>query len=92
MSLCVIEQDKERVLKRLRRIEGQIRGLASMVENDRDCIEVLRQISSVSGALRGVWIQVMGDHLRGCVQNALVAEENGEQLIDELVDHLRKIG
>lgn len=89
MSLCGSDQDKERVIKRLRRIEGQVRGLVSMVEQDKDCIEVLRQINSVTGALRGVWTQVIGDHLRGCIANSLINHD--EKLIDELMDHLKKI-
>lgn len=89
MSLCGTDQDKGRLVSRLRRIEGQVRGLSSMVEQDRDCIEVLQQIASVSGALRGVWLQIVGDHLRGCVSKAVT--ENNEKLIDELVDHLQKI-
>ncbi|MDO5673947.1 MAG: metal-sensitive transcriptional regulator, partial [bacterium] len=55
MALCGTDQDKERLVKRLNRIEGQIRGLRGMIEADKDCIEVLRQVVSVSGALRGVW-------------------------------------
>ncbi len=89
MSLCGTDQDKERVLQRLRRIEGQVRGLAAMVEHDKDCIEVLRQINSVIGALRGVWTQVIGDHLRGCIAKSLLNHD--EQLIDELMEHLKKI-
>ncbi|MBU1023205.1 metal-sensitive transcriptional regulator [bacterium] len=91
MVLCSIDQDKKRLIKRLHRIEGQIRGLCSMIEKDRDCIEVLRQITSVSGALRGVWVQVVKDHLKGCIQKAVLNGEQSENLIDELADHLGKI-
>jgi DNA-binding FrmR family transcriptional regulator len=89
MSLCGTDQDKERLVSRLRRIEGQVRGLCGMVEQDRDCIEVLQQITSVSGALRGVWVQMVGDHLRGCIAKA--AMDQDDNLIDELIDHLQKI-
>ncbi|HSL39855.1 MAG TPA: metal-sensitive transcriptional regulator [Desulforhopalus sp.] len=89
MSLCGTDQDKDRLLKRLRRIEGQVRGLASMVEQDKDCIDVLRQINSVSGALRGIWMQIIGDHLRGCISKSLLQQD--EKLIDELMEHLRKL-
>ncbi len=91
MALCGTDQDKERLIKRLNRIEGQIRGLSNMVENDRDCIDVLRQVVSVSGAIKGVWAQIVGDHLKGCIKNATIQEGNGDLLIDELVDHLGKI-
>lgn len=89
MSLCGTDQDKERLVSRLRRIEGQVRGLCGMVEQDRDCIEVLQQITSVSGALRGVWTQIVGDHLRGCIAKA--AMDRDDLLIDELIEHLQKI-
>lgn len=89
MSLCGTDQDKDRIVKRLRRIEGQVRSLCTMVEEDRDCIEVLRQINSATGALRGVWMQVIGDHLRGCIAKSMV--EHDEKLIDELLEHLEKI-
>lgn len=89
MSLCGTDQDKERLVKRLRRIEGQIRGICTMVEQDKDCIEVLRQVNSVSGALRGIWTQIVGDHLRGCIAKSLV--EHDEKLIEELMEHLGKL-
>ena len=89
MSLCGSDEHKKRMLLRLRKIEGQVRGLHNMVEQDRNCIEVLRQITSVTGALRGVWTEVVGDHLRGCVSRA--AQENDHAIIDELIDHLHKI-
>lgn len=89
MSLCGTDQDKERLVSRLRRIEGQVRGLCGMVEQDRDCIEVLQQITSVSGALRGVWVQMVGDHLRGCIAKATMDQD--DKLIDELIEHLQKI-
>lgn len=91
MSLCSRDQNKERIISRLHRIEGQVRGLCGMVEQDRDCMDVLRQIASVSGALRGVWTQVVGDHVRGCVQRSTLDGDNTEHLIRELMDHLQKI-
>jgi len=91
MSLCGSDQNKKRLVKRLNRIEGQVRGLCRMVESDRDCVEVLRQVVSVSGAVRGVWLQIVSDHLRGCIQRSSMENENQSQLIDELIDHLNKI-
>ncbi|MDF7806226.1 transcriptional regulator [Verrucomicrobia bacterium S94] len=91
MALCGTDQNKERLIKRLNRIEGQIRGLSGMIENDRDCIDVLRQVVSVSGAIKGVWTQIVGDHLKGCIKNATLQDDSSDQLIDELVDHLSKI-
>ena len=91
MSLCGTDQDKERLVNRLHRIEGQVRGLCEMVETDRDCIDVLRQIASVSGALRGAWTQVVGDHIMGCISRATLDTDASEQLVQELVDHIAKI-
>lgn len=91
MSLCGSDQDKQRLVNRLHRIEGQVRGLCGMVENDEDCMEVLRQIASVSGALRGVWTQVVGDHIRGCIARAALDTDASERLVQELVDHISKI-
>ena len=91
MGLCGTDQDKKRLITRLNRIEGQVKGLSKMVEQDKDCIDVLRQITSVSGARRGVWQQIVGDHIRGCLQNASLDINNRDQLIDELMDHLKKI-
>lgn len=60
-----------------------------MIESDRECIEVLRQISSVSGAVHGVWVQVLNDHLKGCISDGLARSD--ERLVDELIEHLKKV-
>ena len=63
--------DKDVYLKRLRRIEGQVRGLQRMVENDEYCIDVLTQISAATKALQAVSLGLMDEHLRHCVAQAL---------------------
>ena len=63
---------KQEVQRRLRRIEGQIRGLQRMVDEDTYCIDVLTQISAASKALQSVALELLGDHLSHCVQDALV--------------------
>jgi CsoR family transcriptional regulator, copper-sensing transcriptional repressor len=63
--------DKDGYLKRLRRIEGQVRGLQRMVENDEYCIDVLTQISAATKALQAVSLGLMDEHLRHCVAQAL---------------------
>jgi DNA-binding FrmR family transcriptional regulator len=63
--------DKDGYLKRLRRIEGQIRGLQRMVENDEYCIDVLTQISAATKALQAVSLGLMDEHLKHCVAQAL---------------------
>jgi len=66
---------KDDYAKRLRRIEGQVRGLQSMMENDAYCIDVLTQIASVTKALQSVGLGLLDEHIRHCVREA--AEESG---------------
>ena len=66
-------QDKAAVLTRLKKIEGQARGIHKMVEDDRFCIDVLQQISAITRALQGVAIHLLDEHLRHCVVNAVNA-------------------
>jgi DNA-binding FrmR family transcriptional regulator len=64
-------QDKDAYLKRLRRIEGQVRGLQRMVENDTYCIDILTQVSAVTRALQAVALGLVEDHLSHCVTEAI---------------------
>ncbi len=83
---------KARNLKRLRRIEGQVRGLQKMVEDDRYCADVMTQISSVHEALRSVGRELMRNHLRHCATQAIREgdPEHSEQMYDELVEMMYK--
>jgi DNA-binding FrmR family transcriptional regulator len=63
--------DKESVQRRLRRIEGQVRGLQRMVEEDRYCIDVLEQVSAATRALQSVALQLLDDHMAHCVADAV---------------------
>ncbi len=65
--------DKAAVLARMKRIEGQVRGVHGMIEDDRYCIDVLQQISAVNRALEGVALRLLDEHLRHCVVNAVKA-------------------
>lgn len=65
------EMSKEQLLARLRRVEGQIRGLQQMVEADRYCVDVLTQIAAVTKALQSVAVGLLDDHLRHCVADAV---------------------
>jgi DNA-binding FrmR family transcriptional regulator len=65
--------DKTVVLARLKKIEGQVRGLHKMIEDDRYCIDVLQQISAATRALQGVALHLLDDHLSHCVVNAVSA-------------------
>jgi len=76
--------EKELVLKRLRRIEGQIRGIQRMVEDDRYCIDVLAQVSAATAALQSVALLLLDDHLAHCVTNAVRAGgDEAEQKLAE---------
>ncbi len=82
---------KERNLKRLRRIEGQVRGLQRMVEEDRYCADILTQISSVHEALRSVGRELVRNHLKHCASAAIRGGDDGaERMYDELVDMMYK--
>ena len=75
--------EKDALLKRLARIEGQVRGIAKMVDEERYCIDVLTQISAVQKALDAVAIGVLDDHVRHCVIGS--TGETQEQRTDELM-------
>src|SRR5690349_16624295 len=82
---------KDRNQKRLRRIEGQVRGLQKMVEEDRYCADVMTQISSVQEALRSVSRELMRNHIKHCASNAIQqGPEEAEQMYDELVELMYK--
>ena len=82
---------KERNVKRLRRIEGQVRGLQKMVEEDRYCADIMTQISSVQEALRSVSRELMRNHLKHCASTAMRESGAGaEAMYDELVDLMFK--
>ena len=65
--------DKDALAKRLHRIEGQVRGIERMVEDDRYCIDILTQIAAVNTALEGVAFKVLDDHVNHCVTDALAS-------------------
>jgi CsoR family transcriptional regulator, copper-sensing transcriptional repressor len=75
-------------LRRLNRIEGQVRGLARMVEEDRYCIDIVTQVSAVRAALRRAEEEILRDHVAHCVEHAIVSGSRAEQRqkIAELMD------
>jgi len=76
---------KDDYLKRLRRIEGQIRGLQRMVDNDDYCIDILTQVGAATKALQSVAVGLLDEHLRHCVTDAVAAggPDDADRLIDE---------
>jgi DNA-binding FrmR family transcriptional regulator len=90
-AIAVDPEIKSANLKRLRRIEGQIRGLQKMVEDDRYCTDIIIQISSVQEALRGIGRSLMRNHLRHCTTKALKAgDEQASVMYDELLEVIYK--
>ena len=83
---------KASCLKRLQRIEGQVRGLSRMVEEDRYCIDIVTQIAAVRAALRRVEDEVLRDHVAHCVEHAVSSGSKSEQRqkIAELMDVLSR--
>ena len=78
-------------LRRLKRIEGQVRGLQRMVEEERYCADILTQLSSVQEALRAVGRELMRNHLRHCAATAIrESDEKAEGMYDELIDLMYK--
>lgn len=77
-------EDKNRLLSRLARVEGQIRGVARMIEDDRYCVDILTQISAINSSMQNIGLLLLQDHIRGCVVSA-----EGDELEDRL-DELNK--
>ncbi len=84
---------KHRNLTRLRRIEGQVRGLQRMIDDDRYCADIMTQVSSVHEALRAVGRELMRNHLKHCAATAIRSSDNeASAMYDELVDLMYKNG
>jgi len=83
------DDDKQALLRRLRKMEGQVRGLQQMIEDDRYCLDVVQQISSLTSAAREVALIVLEDHLKGCITTA-VKNDDGDAAIKEMVTVLGK--
>ena len=80
-----VQPQKQQLLNRLKRIEGQVRGIQKMIENDRYCVDILHQISAVQAAINKVSLALLEDHTQHCVKHAIQAN-NGDEAIRELMD------
>jgi len=85
-------ENKAKLLKRLARAEGQVRGVARMVEDDRYCIDILTQLAAVDMALETVALEILDDHVKHCVADALASgdQTEAETKIDELLAAVRR--
>ena len=88
----LIHENKPRLLNRLNRIAGQVRGVANMVDEDRYCIDVLTQIQAIRAALSKVESELLRDHIGHCVQGAFASGDRGEQekKTEELIELLHR--
>jgi CsoR family transcriptional regulator, copper-sensing transcriptional repressor len=88
------QTSKTATLKRLGRIEGQVRGLARMVEDDRYCIDIVTQISAVRAALRRVEEEILREHVAHCVEHAIRSgdKDDQRQKVAELMDVMGRAG
>lgn len=76
--------NKKELKDRLRKIEGQIRGLQRMVDEDKYCIDILTQLNSATAALKAVGMGLLNDHVRSCVRDSL-EHGNGDEKVEELI-------
>ena len=85
--------DKDSIIKRLSRIEGQVRGIARMIDEDRYCIDVLQQVQATKAALERVEDVVLKEHTRTCVQSAIESGDSDEQRakFNELVELFARV-
>jgi len=84
LTPAVKRPDKARLSKRIHRIEGQLRGIGKMIESDRYCIDVLTQVSAVQSALDAMALQLLEQHLRGCVSHAVRSGEGDAAIVEAL--------
>ncbi|PWK14481.1 metal-sensitive transcriptional regulator [Tumebacillus permanentifrigoris] len=82
------ERDKETLIKNLRKIEGQIRGVQKMIEDDRYCIDILVQLAAIKSASHKIGLKLLESHTRGCVTTA-IRDGGGDDHIAELMDVMR---
>lgn len=80
--------DKAKILARLRRIEGQVRGVQRMVEEEKYCVDVLTQLSAIIAGSRAAGLLILEDHIRGCVVNA--DPQDQEPVLDELMTAIER--
>jgi DNA-binding FrmR family transcriptional regulator len=85
----VVQPDKSALLRRLNRIEGQTRGVAKMVGEDRYCVDILTQIAAIQSALDALAMQLLESHTNGCVRSA-IRSGDGEAAVDELMNLVKR--
>ena len=84
--------DKEALIKRLKRIEGQVKGIQNMVEEERYCVDILVQISAIRSAINKVGTIILDNHVKGCVMSSMQNDDKdrAEETINELINTINK--
>jgi CsoR family transcriptional regulator, copper-sensing transcriptional repressor len=80
---------KDDILKRLNRIEGQVKGIQRMIEEEKTCVDILTQVAAIRAAINKVGGLILEKHSKECMRNSLNSE-NKEQVLDELIDTIQK--
>lgn len=85
------QEHKKKILDGLRRVEGQVRGVQRMVEEERYCVDVLNQITAARMALARLAMIVLEDHAKGCVSKAIQQKDSAEDIMDEMMEVIKKM-
>ncbi len=83
---------KDAVLKRLNKIEGQVRGIKKMVENGRPCVDIMRQMAATDSALRSVAKLIITEHMDSCFEEAIKSDESRKRFLEELLESFGRFG
>ncbi|MBM7866115.1 metal-sensitive transcriptional regulator [Heliomicrobium gestii] len=81
------DRNRQDLINRMRRLEGQVRGITKMIEDQRYCVDILLQVSAARAGLQKVGLSILENHTRGCVTTA-IKENRGDEMVAELIDVL----
>ena len=85
------QEHKKKILDGLKRVEGQVRGIHRMVDEERYCVDVLNQIAAARMALARLAMLILEDHTKGCVSTAITEKESAESTIEELMEVIKRL-
>ncbi|MFC4767000.1 metal-sensitive transcriptional regulator [Effusibacillus consociatus] len=89
-TVYLYHDHKDQLLRNLRKIEGQVRGVQKMIEEDRYCVDILTQLAAIKAATNKIGLALLEDHTRGCVKRAIQNQEDGgDHHIEELMEIIR---
>ncbi|MEW6142740.1 MAG: metal-sensitive transcriptional regulator [Chloroflexota bacterium] len=83
-------RDIDSLRRRMKRIEGQAKGILKMIDDDRYCIDIVQQLTSLAAAASEVSMIILKDHIEGCVSQAIRNQQDADKYVDELVDTIHK--